>query len=47
MVAKLYRNALVRHKADFDVVAFAIFYAGCGAKNFDVFSEVLAGVWDP
>lgn len=45
MVAWLYRKALVRHKADFDVVAFAIFYAGHGERNYDIFKDVLSDVW--
>ena len=45
MVARLYREALLRHKADLDVVAFAIFYAGCGKGNYEVFRDILSDVW--
>jgi hypothetical protein len=41
IVAPAYRKALVGREADFDVVAFAIFYAGYGpATNYDTFAEV-------
>lgn len=45
MVARLYRQALLRHKDDLLVVAFAIFYAGSGKQNHEVFENVLWGVW--
>lgn len=39
-VASMYREAVERHKHNFDVIAFAIFYAGRGTSNFEVFKEV-------
>lgn len=45
MVARLYREALLRHKTDLDVVAFAIYYAGCGERNYEVFRDILSDVW--
>jgi hypothetical protein len=40
-VAKLYKNYLKIYKKDFDVVVFAIHYAGNGIKNYDEFRKVL------
>ena len=42
-VACLYKKALVEFAKDFDEVVFAIYYAGHGENNFDVFREVLLG----
>ena len=44
MVALAYRDALVGHEGDFDVVAFATDCAGYGpASNYDTFATVLGG----
>jgi hypothetical protein len=40
-VAELYKNYLKLYKNDFDVVVFAIHYAGNGIKNYDEFRKVL------
>ena len=45
MGARLYREALLRHKADLDVVVFAIYYAGSGKRNYQVFRDILSNVW--
>lgn len=42
-VACLYKKALVEFAEDFDEVVFAIYYAGQGENNFDVFRAVLLG----
>ena len=39
-VATLYREAVERHRHNFQVIAFAIYYAGRGASNFEVFKKV-------
>lgn len=41
MVARLYRHAIERVKRDFAVIAFAIYYAGNGPNNFEIFSREL------
>lgn len=43
-VATMYREAVERHKHNFDVIAFAIFYAGRGVSNFEVFEGVFGRV---
>ena len=40
-VAKLYKKYLVIYKNDFDVVVFAIHFAGNGPENYDKFRKVL------
>ena len=43
-VARAYREALTRYRGDFDVVIFAIFYAGYGPRgNFDAFNNEFRG----
>lgn len=42
-VACLYKKALAEFAKDFDEVVFAIYYAGHGENNFDVFRAVLLG----
>ena len=39
-VAGVYREALESWEADFDCVAFALFYPGYGPDNYTVFKEV-------
>jgi len=39
-VASMYRAAVERHKHNFDVIAFAIYYAGRGKSNYEVFARV-------
>jgi len=39
-VARVYYDALKERRAHFDVVVFAIFYAGYGPNNYDVFADV-------
>jgi hypothetical protein len=41
-VAQIYRDAILNHSSDFDVVAFAIFHAGYGPNNFVPFAESLS-----
>ena len=40
--ARIYREELGRRLGAFDVVAFAIFYAGHGPSNYEVFQRELA-----
>ena len=40
-VAKLYQECLKLYKADFDVIAFPIYYAGNSPENYDEFRKVL------
>jgi hypothetical protein len=43
-VAHVYRNVLMRYRHDFDVVVFAIFYAGYGPRgNFEAFNDAFRG----
>ena len=41
MVANIYKDAIGVYKDNFSVIAFAIYYAGCGVNNYDVFSKIL------
>ena len=41
MVANIYKEAIGVYKDNFDVIAFAIYYAGVGVNNYDIFSNVL------
>ena len=41
MVANIYKDAIGVYKDNFDVIAFAIYYAGVGVNNYDIFSNVL------
>ena len=41
MVAELYRKALLKYKLSFSVVVFAIFFAGHGENNYEIFNKVL------
>ena len=40
-VAELYKECLERYKNDFDVIAFPIYYAGYGPKNYPDFRQIL------
>jgi uncharacterized protein (TIGR02452 family) len=46
-VAKLYRDALETRRGDFDVVAFAVFYAGYGSRTNVQSFESAFDNWDP
>jgi uncharacterized protein (TIGR02452 family) len=41
-IASMYRAAVERHKKNFDVIAFAIYYAGKGESNYQVFKDAFA-----
>ena len=41
MVANIYKDAIGVYKDNFSVIAFAIYYAGVGVNNYDIFSNVL------
>lgn len=41
VVASIYKSTIDRYKASLSVVAFAIFYAGHGESNYDVFKSIL------
>ena len=41
-IALAYKAAVERHKASFAVIAFAIFYAGHGENNYEIFKSFLA-----
>ena len=41
-VALMYRRAIERHRSHFDVIAFAIYYAGYGPDNFPDFNTALS-----
>lgn len=41
MVAKLYRKALLKYELSFSVVVFAIYFAGHGENNYEIFEQVL------
>ena len=38
MVANIYKDAIGVYKDNFSVIAFAIYYSGCGVNNYDIFS---------
>ena len=40
--ARVYKEAVERHRASFVVIAFAIFYAGHGQDNYKIFKTHLA-----
>lgn len=40
-VARIYRDELLLRRADFDLIAFAIFHAGYGPDNFTPFRDAL------
>ena len=42
VVANIYREVLGLRVTDFDIVAFAIHFAGAGEGNLDVFTRVLS-----
>ena len=41
-IAWVYKQAVERHRAAFTVIAFAIFYAGHGEDNYQIFKSLLA-----
>ena len=41
-IAWVYKQAVERHRASFTVIAFAIFYAGHGQDNYQIFKSSLA-----
>ena len=41
-VANLYKQAIADFAEHLDTVVFAIFYAGHGANNYDIFNRVLS-----
>jgi hypothetical protein len=41
MVANIYKDAIGVYKDNFSVIAFAIYYAGVGLNNYDIFSNIL------
>ena len=41
-IARVYKEAVERHRASFVVIAFAIFYAGHGQDNYKIFKTHLA-----
>ena len=41
-IAWVYKQAVERHRASFTVIAFAIFYAGHGQDNYNIFKSFLA-----
>ena len=44
IVAAVYKEEVLKRRADFDVVAFAVFNAGyTGNDNFGVFRDILGG----
>jgi hypothetical protein len=43
-IAEIYRAEILKHGADFRVIAFAIFHAGYGPNNFQPFAEAMSGL---
>ena len=41
-IARVYKQAVQRHRASFAVIAFAIFFAGHGQDNYKIFKSYLA-----